>query len=98
MLNTHKLLPPAALLLCLPLTLPEAQAQSSLQPSMRVAQASLPNAPSAHLAADLHTDTSIYQPAGPQQLPTAQASTAQIQTPATSAAHNTPSATDESVE
>ena len=77
----------AALLLCLPLALSCAQAQSSLRPSTQSVQASLPDAPSTHLA-DLRPDTAIHMRADQNA----------AQTPATSPAHNTPSATDEPTE
>ena len=87
----------AALFLCLPLAAPDAHAQQSPQASTQIAQTSLPDAPSAHLAADLRPDISIpvqssqqAPPAGTQSLPPS------AKEPATSPAHNTPSATDES--
>jgi high affinity Mn2+ porin len=79
----------AALLLCALLAAAHAPAQHSPQASTQIAQTSLPDAPSAHLRADLRPDTTI-------DLQAAQPSTPAPQTPATSPAHNTPSATDES--
>ena len=75
----------AAPLLSLPLAPSSALAQSHPLPAAEIAQNSLPNAPSAHLTSDLYRDTGTAQ----QSVPTPQ-------TPATSPAHNTPSATDES--
>jgi high affinity Mn2+ porin len=72
----------AALLACLPLTLRDALAQTPLQPRAQIAQDSLPDDPSAHPAAHLRTDTSIYLQAVPQPHPASQASTTQLQTPA----------------
>jgi high affinity Mn2+ porin len=86
-----------ALFLCLPLVASHAQAYSHPQLPTQSAQDSLPDAPPVQLAADLRPDTGIYQqpsqqsiPAGTQSLPPS------AQNPATSPAHNTPSATDES--
>jgi high affinity Mn2+ porin len=84
-----RMFPIATLLVCLPLALSGAQAQSSPRPSMQITQGSLPDAPSAQLAVDLRADTGIYPQAGQQSVRAAQTS-------ATSPAHNTPSATDES--
>ena len=87
----------AALLLCPLLAASTAHAQSPAQTPTQIAQTTLPDAPSAHLAADLRPDISIpvqssqqAPPAGTQSLPPS------AKEPATSPAHNTPSATDES--
>jgi len=69
----------AALFLCLPLAASSARAQSPLQTSTQIAQDRLPDAPSAHV---------------PTQA-SAQSAPPPAQEPATSAAHNTPSATDD---
>jgi high affinity Mn2+ porin len=88
-----------ALLACLTLASSDAQAQSSPQPSTQIAQASLPDAPSSLLAANLRTNTSIYLQASPQPLPAGtQSLPPSAQNPATSPAHNTPSATEEPAE
>ncbi len=79
----------AALFLCLPLALSNAKAQSPTQARTQIAQDSLPDAPSAHLAADLRPSARIYSQAS-------QPSTSAAQASASSPAHNTPSATDES--
>jgi high affinity Mn2+ porin len=85
----------AALFLCLLLAASNALAQSSPQLSTQIAQDTLPDAPSVHLAADLRTNTSIHLQASPQPLPAGTRSLPpSAQDPATSPAHNTP-ATDE---
>ncbi len=78
----------SALFLCLPLAAADAQVQSRPQASTQIAHDSLPEAPSAHLAEDLRTNTSNYSQASQLSTPAAQA-------PATSPAHNTPSATED---
>ena len=79
----------AALSLCPLLAASSTLAQSPAQASTQIALDSLPVAPSLHLAANPHRASSTYRqsPAAPQ---------APTQTPATSPAHNTPSAADES--
>jgi high affinity Mn2+ porin len=90
----------AALLACLSLASPAALAQTPPQVpnAIRVAiRVAIPVAPSAYLAADLHPDTSFHLPANPKPLPAGTQSLPPVaQAPATSPAHNTPSATDES--
>ena len=76
----------AALLACLSLPAPSALAQTPTD---------IPDAPPSHLAADLRRDISIPMQANPQQLPAGtQSLPPSEQNPATSPAHNTPSATD----
>jgi high affinity Mn2+ porin len=79
----------AALFLCPLLAASDAHAQWHPQPSAQIAQDALPNAPSAHLAADLRANSNPLS-AATQSLPPS------AQDPATSPAHNTPSAADDS--
>jgi high affinity Mn2+ porin len=87
----------AALPACLSLPAPNALAQTPPQVSAQTSPTDIPDAPSAHLAADLRRDASVPMQAGQQPLPAATRSLPpSAQDPATSSAHNTPSATDES--
>jgi len=86
----------AALFLCLPHAAPGAQASRPPQSPNQITQETLPDAPSPYLAADLRPDISIPVKSSQQAPPAGTGSIPSAQEPATSPAHNTPSATDES--
>ncbi len=87
--------PIAALLVCLPVFAADAQAPASPQLAAQIAQASLPDAPSAHRTIDLQPEPNPAPQSNQQSPPSSPSPTASPQAPATSPAHNTPSATEE---